>query len=353
MTATASIFVMRLLPMGFVFINPRYQAFVESQGLTDAQHFLALQGIIISGHPDRHVMRVKLGAGCNEIDGFLKREHRVPWKERWANALAGRGLISKSCREAQMLRAASAAGLNCPDWIAAGEDDQGKAFLLVRALDNIVDLRVYLRQIAGQSAERRATFQELGNSVARIHAQGFLHGDLYSKHVLIRPADGSIHFLDWQRSQVGSRRSQRHRLNDLAALNATIAEHLASPRERLACFRSYLRSLQTMMELRCDYRKALRTILAETSRLLTRRRIREMRLDPPASQLQHLIWLDGEALCVTRRLQELLEGQIPDYLAQSDPWIRRGEVRINGLPIGIQSCGLLIRRRAIRPVARV
>src|SRR5262245_57243940 len=69
----------------------------EALGALDAPAFLEGPGEVVSGHPARHVRRVRLPDGSM---GFLKREHVVPWRDRMANFLAGFGFVSKSEREA-------------------------------------------------------------------------------------------------------------------------------------------------------------------------------------------------------------------------------------------------------------
>ena len=86
-------------------INPAYAAVLHRAGLVRAEDFLRLPETIVSGHPGRQVSRVLLGDGPEALTGFLKREHRVPWKERLLNARDGFGLVSKSLREAQTLEA--------------------------------------------------------------------------------------------------------------------------------------------------------------------------------------------------------------------------------------------------------
>src|SRR5438128_12219098 len=69
----------------FVEVAPRYRPFLRHLGLIEADHFLALPAVIVSGHPDRHVGRVVLGTGAEVVAVFLKREHRVPWPARLAS----------------------------------------------------------------------------------------------------------------------------------------------------------------------------------------------------------------------------------------------------------------------------
>src|SRR5690349_12825397 len=92
---------------GILEVSPRYRSFFRQRGLTDAEHFLALPGDmphIVSGHPDRHVARVSFGSGSPFALAFLKREHRVTWRLRLGNALAGFGWVSRSLREARTLQ---------------------------------------------------------------------------------------------------------------------------------------------------------------------------------------------------------------------------------------------------------
>src|SRR5439155_21227330 len=123
--------------------------------------FLALGGVILCGHPDRNVARVELGG-----EGFfLKREHRVRRRDRLAAAWAGFGLASKSYREFLVLRAATAAGIGCPQPLAVGGEG-GRAFLLLRELDGARDLRVVLGDASLTARQRRWLAERLGRELA-------------------------------------------------------------------------------------------------------------------------------------------------------------------------------------------
>ena len=147
-----------------------------------------------------------------------------------------------------------------------------------------------------------------------MHDAGFDHPDLYSKHVLVSSLDGRISFLDWQRSHVRRFVDWKSRWRDLAALDATLAEELATPRERLACLCAYLRSTLAIRVPRFFLVRSIRRIETQSQRLKRRRRIRELGQLPLAVGTQNLIWVDGEALCVTREFQDTLNGQYPGWL---------------------------------------
>jgi tRNA A-37 threonylcarbamoyl transferase component Bud32 len=297
--------------MAVVLLNSRYRPLLEQHGLVRAERLLGLPAEIVSGHPDRHVARVTLGQGPAAVPAYLKREHRVPFKARCLNAWAGFGFVSKSCREGRILQALQWAGLGCPEWIAMGEDDEGRAFLVVHEVTGAVDLRAFLQQRQGAlPAERRRFARWLGAELARLHNAGFNHPDLYAKHLLIRAADQTVSFLDCQRSRWRRFVPWRRRCRDLAALDATLCDDLATRRERLTCLFAYLRNSSRRAGLSPT---ALR-IHRISKRLLGQRRIREMRLQPQAGIKQSLVWQDGEALCLTPEFQAALGGQTPDWL---------------------------------------
>ncbi|HZY89912.1 MAG TPA: lipopolysaccharide kinase InaA family protein [Gemmataceae bacterium] len=342
----------------FVEVAPDYRSFFRHQKLTEPDHFLALASVIVSGHPDRHVARVTVGEGPEALTAYLKREHRVSWRTRLDSFLAGFGPCSRSLREARVLRALRRDGIGCPEWLAAGEDGRGRAFVLVREVEGAADLGAFLRAEADGSARRR-TARRLGAALARLHDAGFEHPDLYTKHILVRPADGAIAFLDWQRSCRRRALSWRARGRDLAALHATLADDLATPRERLACLREYLRHEARCREVEAEgaaparpLRQALARVQARARQLLARRHIREKRQPRPPADTQNWVCLDGEALCVTPTLADLCPGAAADWLAldrQPAPPGRAPTRRWLLLPGGRRT--LLVRRRDGRPLA--
>src|SRR5579872_2200075 len=152
----------------FVEVAPRHRSFLRRLKLTEAEDFLALPAVIVSGHPDRHVARLTLGVGAEARTVYLKREHRVPWSVRLAGALAGFGLVSRSLREARTLQALQREGIDCPEWLAAGEDGRGRAFLLLAEVPGGEDLGAFLRRECDPEVRRRVA-RGLGAAVARLH----------------------------------------------------------------------------------------------------------------------------------------------------------------------------------------
>ena len=297
-------------------VNPCFGDLLVRQGLTKPEDFLALSGVIISGHPDRHVARLTLGDGEHAVAAFLKREHRVPWRDRLWHAWLGSGFVSKSMHEARILRELQQAGINCPEWIAAGEDTHDRAFLLVRALDRAVDLRIFLRDILSSSPAERLRFaHRLGEALAQVHDAGFDHPDLHANHVFVDPKNAKIWFIDWQRSRRRQMLGWRLRRKDITVLHATLADKLARSRERVVFLGAYLRATLPIRIPRPFFAEAIQRIQWGAERLLRHRHIREVRRPALAAGAQNLIWLEGEALCVTREFRSELPDSPAAWLA--------------------------------------
>jgi tRNA A-37 threonylcarbamoyl transferase component Bud32 len=152
----------------------------------------------------------------------------------------------------------------------------GQAFLLVRELPDAVDLHTCLAEHCTRSDQRRSLARILGETIARLHAAGFTHPDLYAKHVFVQLRDRSIVFIDFQRTMRRPRVSWRRRWRDLAALNASLGDELVSFRERLGCLVAYLRQ-SGVTDMRRSLRSSLRALQRRTAHLLGRRKIQRMR----------------------------------------------------------------------------
>jgi tRNA A-37 threonylcarbamoyl transferase component Bud32 len=333
--------------MTFVSVNPRYRDCLESAGVRTAEQFLAQPGVVVSGHPDRHVARVQVGG----VLAYLKREHRVRLRDRIANFISGFGFITRSQREALLLQELAQAGIGSPEWIAYGEDDAGRAFLLVRALPGAVELRSLLKEHRASAELRRKVARSVGTALARLHAAGFHHPDLYSKHVYVSNDGSQVYFLDWQRSR-RKRIGEQERVRTLAALHATLADELISRPDRWRCLRAYQAALHSKADghFLVSLKKRARQVELAARELIGRRRIRELREASATEIAQELLWLDGEALCVTPTFFEQLGGQIPDWLRLDSREAHREETTLALLALPDGSQGLLVRRQSNQPL---
>lgn len=309
-----------------LFINPRYRERLQRHGLHAADDFLRLSGIIICGHPDRNVSQIRLDDSDGGLSLYLKKEHRVRLRDRFANLCAGFGFVSKTYKEKALKSVLLRRRIAAPEVIAAGEQG-GQAFLLARDVESGTDLRRFL----GENHNPRMRLQlarKLGADLARIHQAGLAHRDLYAKHVMVEIGENGFcfHFLDWQRARRARSVSWGQRCRDLATLQATLADELATPRERRACLVAYCRASSADVILPQDFSYFASMVRAEAEKLSRKRHIREMRQPPLPVAQQNLIWLDGEALCVTKEFRAEVQGEVPDWV----PRLRSKEFAVAG-----------------------
>jgi tRNA A-37 threonylcarbamoyl transferase component Bud32 len=159
-----------------------------------------------------------------------------------------------------------------------------------------VDLRQLLNETALSQAERVSFAKRLGKWLAEYHNLGFTTPELAAKHVLINRAERKFTLIDWQSALRVPFVSLEDRLRALAALHASLAEPLASTRERLRVLWEALRTYREEGLIEERFSEIVRRVVREANRLLKRRSIRDQRQStPPVSQ--RLIWVAGEAVC--------------------------------------------------------
>jgi tRNA A-37 threonylcarbamoyl transferase component Bud32 len=292
----------RIPATGWVILHPEREAWFRDLGLITAKDFLTLPGIIVSGHPTRHVMRVELSDGDRTMIAYLKKEHRVSWKDRFRHWRDGFGWASKSNREGILLQHLEAKQLPCPQWLAYGEDDSGRAFLLIESKQKHIESRTFLRQ----THEMMLTIdlaKHLGNKLAEIHNAGFSHPDLYAKHLLIDLKTWEFTILDWQRSKLPHSLTISERTDTLAALDATLSDSLVSRWFRFRVLREYWNHLPNAI----SFRELVQKVEDKSQKLLCRKSIRAQR-ESLGDEVSHtLVWIDGEAICCIPEIENQLQ----------------------------------------------
>ncbi|MFO0878625.1 MAG: lipopolysaccharide kinase InaA family protein [Gemmataceae bacterium] len=333
---------------GFVTIHPEWRTWLRDLRLIEAEDFVDLQCVIVSGHPGRQVGRLTLGQGEHAQVVYLKRETLIRWTTRLVNFLEGFGWVSRCVREAAILEALERDGLPGPNWLATGEDSQGRAFLLVQEVRGAVPLSTYLGTMEDPRLRRQA-LACLGEKLARQHDAGFFHRDLYAKHVLIDPEGQGVIFLDWQRAWRGAWTPYDCRVRDMAALHATLSDRIASPRDRLSFLHAYLR--HTTWRKRSMNRRSLILQIQQQAQVMRQRRhIREKR-QPPLNDRQMWICLDEAGCCITPELAALTRGRSLDWLRLDSPPPEPGMVSRRWIPLGPRR-QMLLERRLERPSMR-
>ncbi len=317
--------------MAWVEIMPPFEALFRRHGMESAASFLGWIGVLVNHHRHRQVEQVAFsplppgeGPGVRvkhqppdalpspptplpEGEGgkfYLKKQSAVTWHERFRNAWAGFGWCSTAVREGATLQALRRAGVSCPEVAALGEDDR-QAFVLMREEAGLSDLRTLLQELRCER-ERCRLAVTLGRELARLHDAGFDHPDLLAKHILAGPANGAFRFciLDWQRSQYRRAVPWRIRSRDLAILDATLLELLASDRLRLRCLRSY--RLAARSSEKPPLERLARQIRMEAERLRGQRRIRDVGQLPTPAGDQAFVPLRGGEVLIVRSFAERL-----------------------------------------------
>ncbi len=284
-------------------VHPAYAARLQEVGLDSATALIELPGEIVCGHPDRHVRRVvrpDLGGTF-----YLKRQHRVGWRERWRNWRLGFGWVSRSVREGQLLEQLQACGLAVPQWVAYGEDGRGRAFLLVEELPETCDLLQLLRGAGPASAvalhgpQRLRLARDLGEMLYRYHQAGFVTPNVQAKHLLYQPRTRQWFLIDWASAARKGRVTVAERAAALATLHASVPAGGCGLRDRLRVLRAALgmaRGPQSSLA-RQQWRRWLVRVQRLAKRLVGRRSVREQR-QGLADGLRW-VWLAEEAVCVT------------------------------------------------------
>lgn len=181
----------------------------------------ALAGDAATPLADSHRRRVwRLAAGARPVlvKQFRVGSGRHAARERW-KARIGR---APADREWRALAALHAAGLPVPEPLGLGTGPDGDRLLALAWIDG-VPCEAALRAAAPPA--RRALLVALGRQVARLHAAGWVHGDLHPGNVLVR--GGAPVLLDWQRAR--RTRSAAARARDLGRLEHALAPLVPLP----------------------------------------------------------------------------------------------------------------------------
>lgn len=224
-------------------IHPDYRHALEQAGLADFETIMACQHVQWVGrHSRRDVVRLGIQVGDERRQIYLKRDYRPRFKDLFAGLLNGWGWATKALWEWRAIHALRAAGIGCAEPIGMGQRGlvRPRGFLILAEFPDAIPLGEALN--SASLADRRLLIAALAGEVARLHDAGFDQPDLYAKHVWVarREGDWQILLLDFQRTRHRRFVDWRHRLRDLAALNSTLANDVASTRDRLRFLRRYL-----------------------------------------------------------------------------------------------------------------
>jgi tRNA A-37 threonylcarbamoyl transferase component Bud32 len=275
-------------------VHPTVRDWCRQSKLVSFDDFWSIPGIVISGHVDRHVMRVEIGELNQPKSCILKREHRIPWSIRFQNWREGFGLVGKSVREAKTLEMVASLGMPVSKLIASGENQTGKSFLLLESKSGSIDLRHWL-QLQPNRNERFQMAKKIGRILAHFSLLGVVNRDLSAKHLLIDSV-GAITIIDWQRVRLNQRITTRLESQILARLLATIPSRLLDRRSLVTAWKAY----RTERQLSKSEAKRLLDQTKNNLAILAQKKSSRLQVEEALDRTKHeLIWLeDDERFCV-------------------------------------------------------
>jgi heptose I phosphotransferase len=292
----------------FRWIDPESRDLVARHKLADLDAVFARhEGLRRAGdRRGRDTLRVDLPESDGSSRVFsLKRERTARVKDLFTQLASTGGYRTRARWELEVSWLLASAGIGCPRPIACLEVGLWPALgcLALEESAEAMSLGAFLSGwlAGGERPRRDAFFSMLGREVARLHATGFSHSELYADHVQVTPLGEAwrISFRDLQNCRRHQRVSMAHRAADLAALAATMSRRLAGPRDREMLFDAYL----THGEMEDRGIEFLADVERRVEQLLTRRRVWEIReSDTEVHQSVHSLetvesgkmWIDRE-----------------------------------------------------------
>lgn len=132
--------------------------------------------------------------------GYLKRQQHYTCRPVWNLFRTTPTVV----REARFLERARQAGVPAPAIRICLESPDGRALLLVDAIEPAVTLREALSITTG--AARAALLERVAAVFVVLHRARICHGALYDTHVLISP-DGAVALIDFEKARSKPTRS--------------------------------------------------------------------------------------------------------------------------------------------------
>lgn len=251
-------------------VEPAYADALRACGLDHVAGVLArIDGDVAAWSRTTDTLRV---SGDGNGPGFyLKRYHYPRWRNRLRGALRGTFFgLHRGQREQRLLSTMRSLGIPAVRPVACGARRIAhfvrSCFLITEEVPGACNLTSLAQQVdAGQRVlppgQRRRLVHALAQQVAHMHRQGFPHGQLFWRNILVRFAphgEPEFFFLDARPRRTRSRltRGSGWRVDELAQLLVS-AEPFSTPRERLRFLIVYTRAAGGAANPRIQARQAL------------------------------------------------------------------------------------------------
>ncbi len=234
---------------GGLTIAPTWRALLASNRWRTLDDLFRLENDARLSKPDLPPWRERLRAALIETSGrkiavYVKRFRDIPLAQQCRRCWGGHPRHGTAWVEWTWLNELARAGISVPEPIAYGEEMIGPWERRSA---------VVLGAVAGVSLERwcaehthrlpAVVRDALADLVARFHALGMVHRDLYLSHVFGSALDTEaprLSLIDLQRAVRLGWRRERWIVKDLAALNYSTPPAAAAPRDRLRWLKRYL-----------------------------------------------------------------------------------------------------------------
>lgn len=253
-----------------------YEALLKSHGLDSLDALFTLRDAELLDKPGlepwRQRLRVVLDDNGRRRTFYLKRFGQPPRSALRDVRRSGSGANSVAGAEWTWMHRLARDGIACVTPVAFGEEFRGgreyRSAILSAEVPG-VSLETWARQCESSHASAvRGLVEPVAQLVARLHARGYVHRDLYLSHVFYdasaTPSDG-FHLIDLQRVKRPSCCRMRWIVKDLASLNYSTPTNVATRTDRLRWLRIYLEATDSF-----DDRAAGRSVTKVARRLIYR-----------------------------------------------------------------------------------
>ncbi len=237
----------------YTYIDPAYAEALSRAGLHTVQRVLDCVGDRLAAWSrTTDTIQVGLEGGASV---FVKRYHYARWKSRLKGMFRGTFFGASRVRaEFRALQTMRKLGIQAVRPVAYGERRSlhflHSCYLITEAVPGSTSLATYAQQRAGLNHSpasfrlRRQILMVLARQIRQMHEQGFVHGDLFWRNVLIRvlgEENCEFYFLDaglghrlWRKD-----RDRRDIVNDIAELTA-VAPAFCSRTDLIRFAKTYL-----------------------------------------------------------------------------------------------------------------
>jgi len=237
-------------------VNENYARVLEASDLTKVEAFFNLPTATeINNHRRRPVFRIELpdpakGNGAGLIC-YFKRYQYPQLKNSLKPLLTGRGPMSLARREWQAILALQEAGVRSMIPLALGEEYRAgfetRSFLLTVEVPDLLPLNEFINAAVSQMSVddfrrfKRKLIKDVAIVSARMHQAGIIHGDYYTKHIMLqgKPEQYELYILDLQRCEQRKRISKTDIARELAGLSASAKRSIFTSTDRLRFYHYY------------------------------------------------------------------------------------------------------------------